>query len=224
MGGGVAGMSIRSNAIAIVGSVVPSDYGDAKFSALIGDMYTEGPRAGSTCGFLTSYLLFQLGCRSPLIVNRNDPGSGLVYKIGANVSRLVGGAKALGAWRTGPSGIRPGDIYFISNGPSETEHVGVYLAAPDGSYWDTADAGQTNSGGHQAARYVTRDFDGVRLGPNQVDEDPDPTRVQPPKIVQGYIDIEALPYGVPAVVASKGKWIAVGVAVVVVAFAAGWLE
>jgi len=215
---------IRDDALAIVSSVVPSDYGDTKFSTLIGNMYTERQRAGSTCGFLTSYLLFQLGCRSPLIVNRNDPASGLTYKIGANVSRLVGGAKSLGAWRPGPMGIRHGDIYFISNGPPETEHVGVYLGAPDGAHWDTADAGQTNSGGHQAARYVTREFDGVRLGPNPLDEDPDPTRVQPPKIIQGYVDIEALPYGASAVVASKTKWIIGGVAILTVAYVAGWLE
>lgn len=173
-------MSLRGDALDIIARVVPSDYGDARFSAIIGDMYRESPTSGTTCGYLTSFLLYELGCRAPEIVNRN--GDGLRYHIGENISRLVGGAKKLGAWRTGSAGIRPGDCYFISLGPPLTEHVGV-LKQERGSRWITADAGQRNAGGHQAARFVERAFDGRTLWtPNG------------PKPVVGYVDIEALPY------------------------------
>src|SRR5262245_34519869 len=133
-------MSRRDDALAIIASVVPSDYGDPKFSKIIGDLYRESPTSGTTCGYLVSYLLYELGCRAP-IVNRNDPAYGLRYGIGENISRLLGGAKALGAWRAGPEGIRPGDCYFISNGPPLTEHVGVFIAHVDGSHVQTGDAG-----------------------------------------------------------------------------------
>jgi len=178
---------IRTLALAIVNEVVPSNYGDPKFTRIIDGMYTEGPGAGTTCGFLASYLLFSLGCRAPEIINRNDPESGLKYQIGANISRLIGGAKALGAWRVGPAGIKPGDILFLSNGPPATEHVGIFMRAPDALHWETADAGQTNAQGHQAARKVLRTFDGARLGtPNGT------------KTIQGYVDIEAVPRAVIA--------------------------
>ncbi len=176
------GFGLRNRALKIISYVVPSDMGDAKFSKIIGDMYHEGVGAGTTCGFLTSYLIYELGVRAPEIVNRNDTAAGLSYHIGENISRLVSGAKALRAWREGAAGIKPGDIYFVSNGPPATEHVGVFDSQPDATHWKTADAGQTNSQGRQAARYVIRDFDGVHLGtPNGQ------------KVIQGYIDISALP-------------------------------
>lgn len=176
-------MSLRSRALAIVAGVVPSNYRDARFQRIIGDLYVESPTSGTTCGYLASYLLYQLGCRAPQIVNRTDARWGLMYGIGENISRLVSGAKALGAWRVGARGIRAGDIYFISNGPPASEHVGVFMGAPDPGHWRTADAGQRDAAGHQAARYRVRAFDGVNL------ETPNG-----PKVVQGYVDIEALPY------------------------------
>jgi hypothetical protein len=177
-------MFLRASAFSIVRSVVPSDWGEARFERMTGGRYTPG--YGSTCGFLTSYLLWALGCRAPEIVNRDDPRWGLHYEAGANISRLVGGAKALGAWRDGPGGIRLGDIYFITNeaGDPSSEHVGVFLYAARG-HWITADAGQRNEVGEQSARYPTRPFDGRYLsGPGGGN----------PRVVRGYVDIEALPY------------------------------
>jgi len=207
-------MSLRDQAKEIVDAVVPSDIGDAKFTEIIGDppMYTEGPNAGTTCGFLASYLLFELGVRDPRIVNRNDPESGLQYHISENISRLISGAKALGAWRDGPHGIKPGDIFFISNGPSPTEHVGVFRGQPDAGHWDTADAGQTNSAGRQAARFQTRTFDGTNLG-----------TLNGQKKIQGYVDIDALPIAVrPS--EHKGLWVAaVALGAAAVAGAIAWL-
>lgn len=193
-------MNIHDRALAIIDNYVPSDIGDDRFGALIGDMYTEGPGAGTTCGFLVSRLLFDLGVRDPRIVNRNDADSGLKYHIGENISRLVGGAKALGAWREGAEGIKPGDIYFISNGPPASEHVGVFKRQLDDTHWETADAGQRNSEGRQAARFVTRTFDGSNLGtPNGQ------------KVIQGYVDLDALPIAVPTPATSgKGFWVAAG--------------
>lgn len=184
--------SLRDRALQIIARVVPSDYGDALFAKIIDGLYEEAPHAGTTCGFLASYLLYELGVRAPEIVNRNDEAWGLRYQIGGNISRLIAGAKALGAFRPGAEGIKPGDIYFVSNGTSSSEHVGVFIRAIDGRHWQTADGGQTNGQGHQAARYVTRDFDGTHLGsPNGQ------------KVIQGYIDIEALPLA--AAPAEKGR-------------------
>src|SRR5689334_12217607 len=64
-------MGLRDDALALIASVLPSDYGDPRFSLLIGDMYREGPGAGTTCGFLPSFVLLMLGCISPAIINRN---------------------------------------------------------------------------------------------------------------------------------------------------------
>jgi hypothetical protein len=201
-------MSLRGDALEILDAVVPSDYGDSKFSAIIGDMYREGPGSGTTCGFLTSYLLFMLGCRRPEIVNRNDPSSGLRYHIGENISRLVGGAKELAAWRDGPQGIKPGDCYFMSNGPPLTEHVGCYRRSPDPRHWETDDAGQRNNAGHQAARRRIRGFDGARL------ETPNGW-----KPVVGYVDIAALPYTVGPQVAVGGS----GLLLLGAALVGGWI-
>ncbi len=176
-------MDRRRQALAIVASVVPSDWGDARFARILGGRYTPG--YGTTCGYLTSYVLYELGCREALIVNRDDPASGLTYHVGENVSRLVSGAKALGAWREGPGGMRPGDMYFITNGPPESEHVGILVRA-DGRAWTTADAGQRNPKGEQAARYVSRAFDGKSLTS---------AGGGLPRALAGYVDIDALPLG-----------------------------
>jgi hypothetical protein len=177
-------MFLRASVLPILRGVVPSDYGDARFERLTGGDYTQG--YGTTCGYLTSYLLWALGCRAPEIVNRTDPKWGLRYEAGANISRLVGGAKALGAWHDGPAGIRMGDCYFLSNevGDPSSEHVGVFLYA-SGIHWYTVDAGQRNEAGNQAARFSTRTFDGRHLsGPGGGGA----------RLVRGYVDIDALPY------------------------------
>jgi hypothetical protein len=175
-------VSLRSRALAIVTSVVPSNWGDQKFSRVVNGSYAPG--FGTTCGFLPSYMLWMLGCRDNRIVNRRDPAAGLEYHVGENVSRLVAGAKALGAWRDGAAGIKPADIFYINapGGPATTEHVGVLMQASPGA-WLTGDAGQRNGAGQQAARFVHRPFDGVHLG-----------TMNGPKVVVGHIDIEALHY------------------------------
>ena len=145
------------------------------------------PGYGTTCGFLCSYLLYRLGCRDGRIVNRRDDEAGLVYHPGENISRLVNGARALGAWRSGPLGIRPGDIYLLSRGEPSSEHVGVFLGSASGTWW-TADAGQTAADGTQAAAYCARAFDGTAVG------GPAGERLRP---VVGYVDLDALPLPVP---------------------------
>jgi Stage II sporulation protein len=178
-------MSLRDDALVLIATVVPSDYGDPRFSLLIGDMYREGPGAGTTCGFLPSFILLMIGCISPVIINRNAFEYGLYYHIGENISCLVSGARQLGAWVDGDQGIRAGDVFFLSNGPPLTEHVG-HLVRDEGAAWLTADSGQRNASMHQAARYVRRTkAPGVLWTPNGS------------KTIQGYIDIDRLPYDGP---------------------------
>jgi hypothetical protein len=175
----------RSDALSIIAAVVPSRWGDPAFEAITGGAYSPG--YGTTCGYLCSYLLHQLGCRDPRIINRRDDDAGLEYHPGENISRLVYGAHALGAWRDGPLRIKPGDIYFISRGPASSEHVGVFLRAAPG-LWHTADAGQTDAYGDQAAVYLARPFDGASLGHPNGGE---------PRPVVGYVDLNAIPLPFP---------------------------
>jgi hypothetical protein len=77
--------------------------------------------------------------------------------MGAHISRLVEGAKSLGAWRTDPAKLAPGDVFMIATPPKgEDAHVGFFLKR-EGDWLHTADAGQrAEKTGAQAARRVRR--------------------------------------------------------------------
>lgn len=156
--------SVRDQSIAACQRVVPCDYGDPQFSVMTGGIFTED--FGSSCGYLTSLALQDIGCRDGRILNRTEAepdqftGEALVYVPGDNISKLVGGAKANGSWRTLADGPpKRGDLLFFSLGPAHTEHVSVFdhfETADDGTTWlSSYDAGRTNQAGHQCARYLS---------------------------------------------------------------------
>lgn len=152
----------RARAVALVRAYVPSDTGDPHFAEITGGDYAG---IGTTCGFLPSWLFHTMGCNDGRVINRTDPAHGLRYTVGANIDRLVNGAKTLGAARTLATGLpEPGDAVFYSNGPSSTEHVAIVLdATTNPAIWQTADAGIRNSQGYQCARLVARAVD-VKTG------------------------------------------------------------
>ncbi len=231
----------RQRALALLALVVPSDWGSAAFASIVDGHYSPG--FGTTCAYLIAWLLWALGCRDAAIVNRDDAASGLRYRVGEGVSRVVNGAKALGAWRDGCAGIKPGDPFFLSLGPAITEHLAVFVARGSRggvSAWRSADAGQRRTAladvtvdpeadgfldafdgealagetaSDQCARYVVRDFDGSRL-----------RTVNGWKPIVGYVDLDALPFAAPAMGDPDGPpwafllFLALGLA----AFAARW--
>lgn len=195
---------VRAQALSACNDVVPSDYGDVTFEVLTGGKFTPG--FGSTCGFLTSYVLMRIGCSDATILNREVPEYGLKYTPGDNISRLVSGAKALNCWKTIQADGPPSqmDLVFYSNGPANTEHVNVFdrsiQDANGSSWWTSYDAGRTNARGAQCARYLDRIPD-----PSAPSQETEARRVSDdgaslifiggPRIVQGYVDLDLVPIG-----------------------------
>lgn len=149
----------RAAAARVVDAYVPSDYGDANFSAIINGRWSPG--GGTTCSYLPALCLYLAGCRAPELVNFDDVNGGTTWDVGAGISKLVQGARRLGCWVDDGPGREPSrmDVAFISNGPPLTEHVAVVV---DPSIWRDASAGQTNAQGNQAARIVDRQIDDQR--------------------------------------------------------------
>ncbi len=146
----------------ICDSVVPSDYGSSTFETITGGRFQPG--FGSTCGFLVSYVLMQIGCLDATILNRDgaiepETGAPTTYMPGANISRFVSGAKELGAWHTladSPQGPSMGDLMYFSDGANpHSEHVAV-CRGNDGATLLSWDAGKTNAAGQQCARTDAR--------------------------------------------------------------------
>lgn len=178
----------RDAALRLVSSFVPSDMGDPAFSEIARD-YTEGK--GTTCGFLPHWLWYRLGCRDRDLVNRSSAAT--FYDPGKNISKIAG--STLFEQFTGRA-PRPGDVYRISNGDPDTEHVGVVLDVA-GDLWICADAGQRNDSNRQAARVTQR-----RLTPDGLLERLDGASA--PRRLQGWIDLDRVPLSSPANVAAPG--------------------
>lgn len=91
------------------------------------DMITEGRTAANearrragfpdvvyfSCGDFAHWLLMCLGCIDERLVNRSDDGGKTPWKIGANLSRIVGSAAYVKA--SSGSLPSPGDILFLSD-------------------------------------------------------------------------------------------------------------
>lgn len=170
--------------------VVPSDYGSATFERITGGKFQPG--FGSTCGFLVSAVLEVIGCTTAVILNRDGAidanGNPTSYVPGANISRFVAGAKALGAWRTladTPSGPKLGDLCYCSDGVNpHSEHVFVARGAL-GSSLPSWDAGKTNAAGQQCARTDDRAF---------LPSTGSLAFIGGPRKLQGWADVDALPH------------------------------
>lgn len=169
-------MSVREVAIAACQHVVPSQYPRAEFQEMTGGKFEPG--FGSSCGFLTNYVLMAIGCRDARILNREVDG--LAYMPGANISRLVGGAKTLGCWRTMSEGEpTTGDLIFCSNGPPSTEHVFV-LSSNDGDHWHSYDGGSPAADRSQENTRQRVGADGLVF-------------INGTRRIQGYVDLECVP-------------------------------
>lgn len=171
-------MSFRDDALEAASWCCPSKYPDAIFQEMTGGKFQPG--FGSSCGFLTSYVLLQIGVRDERILNRDVPEYGLKYTPGDNISRLVNGGKTLGAWRTVENDGEPlpGDLVFCSNGPANTEHVFCFRSS-DGVNWNSYDGGHPSA---DEANEATRPLlSGARL-----------SFFGGPRKIVGYVDISAL--------------------------------
>lgn len=139
----------RTRALGLVAGVVPSKYGDAKFTQLAPSYKADDPKlpAGfTTCGYLVCYVAAKLGLQ------------GMITRCGTNGVRDAG--KTAGAWVDAGGAARPlpSDFYCIVNDKGGVDHVGVIVDA-SGPVWKTADAGQGTRGEGQEALYVDRPYD-----------------------------------------------------------------
>jgi hypothetical protein len=183
---------LRSAAMDLLEAYLPCNTGDPRFAEIAKDF----GGMGTTCGYLTGWLLWKLGCVDPRIVNREEPEDGLHYAVGMNIARLVQGAKSMGAWRTlGANGPpKPGDLVYYAKDPPEIradgsknfkEHVNVAVSCPSGGVWRTGDAGRTNmQTGQQMAEFVDR----KQFANGSIDY------LGGPRQVFGYVDLLAVPY------------------------------
>lgn len=194
---GTGNGSIRDVALAAAREVVPSQYPDPAFLKMTNGSFNPGDGKSSSCGFLTSHVLYSIGVRDGRILNRNDPDSGLKYTPGANIARLVQGAKTLGAWRTQEKdgAPKPGDLVYVAEvndtGGISKEHVMVFSDINDKGQWHSFDGGHpaaTSTG--EAVRDTTGDGSLAFFGGSR-------------KVV-GYVSIDALPIEVPPAGAAKG--------------------
>lgn len=147
VGGSAPLNALRRQALAILDTVVPSAYGDARFAKL-GWAPVPGTRITS-CGALPCKMGRDLG----------DPEG--ITRCGVPGVRTEGLKRH--AWITPGQGRRPkpGDILLTSKDPAGQviAHTCV-LKAIDGNAWRTADAGQ-GTVEHQEAAYVNRVYDPV---------------------------------------------------------------
>jgi hypothetical protein len=183
----------RDAVLRVADYFVPSDWGDDRFAELVAGHWTPG--AGTTCTYLPAAALYLVGCRDERLVNHDDDQGRTAFTVAAGVSKLVQGARAIGAWVDDAPGRepQPGDVVFISNGPPLTEHVELVL---DPAEWRAASAGQSNARGEQAARVVTRQLDDRRGegGPRLLSA-PSPLPVVGSwRKLQGWVDLDKVPW------------------------------
>ncbi len=132
-------------------------WGEALFAELINGRWQPG--AGTTCAYLTAIVLYLLGARDFDLVNFDDPEGATKFEFGNTrngISKLVNGAKKLGAWVDDGPGREPArnDLVYMSAGTSASEHVEVFRGI-DGSTWEAAAAGQ-GTRELQRAEIITR--------------------------------------------------------------------
>ena len=162
----------RLAALAAVSAVVPSKYGDARFSELA-PSYTPDdpklPKGFTTCGYLPGYVGGKIGVptRYGLASIRTE-------------------AQKHGAWveAGGDRRPKPGDFFLIGTASGMIAHTGVIVDA-GGSLWKTADAGQ-GARDKQEARFVDRPYDAAAVtlgGPAG------------PRPLIGWMDIDKMPGG-----------------------------
>lgn len=162
---------VRAQILSWLSEVVPSTYGDQKFSKIAPGYKPDDPKLPkgfTTCGYL------------PLYIGNKLKAKDGITRGGLEQMRIAG--KAAGSWveAGGDKRPKPGDLFGIDSAARNLiVHVGVIVSAT-GEAWRTADAGQGSPMLQQAA-YVDRKYDAsaVTLG--------GPAGARP---LAGWIDIE----------------------------------
>ena len=135
--------ALRAEAVRIARYACDGDKGRV-FGDPVFDAVTEGRqkwKGYSACGDLPHYVLRELGFRDERILNREDDGGVLPWKIGANLSRIVFNPLGAFVWASGDKRPKPGDVLYMS----KSEHVAVLeelderagcIATYDYGQWD----------------------------------------------------------------------------------------
>lgn len=166
----------------VLPGVLPSTYGEKKFTELTFGLTKDNPNVTSgysTCGELATYVARKL----------KDQQRWGTFGVRNN-------AQKTGAWVEADGERRPlpGDIYvLLSQGVTDRAkgniaHVGFIVDA-SGDEWKTADAGQ---GDGWAAGYVNRHYDadaGTLSGENLHS-----AGARPPRLLAGWLDLDAYPF------------------------------
>jgi hypothetical protein len=159
--------------LAAVRDVVPSVYGDPRFTMLAPGYRPDDPALPehfTTCGYLPGYVGSKVG---------------IATRYGLASIRDI--ARVSGAWVEPSSGLLPlpGDFYLLGDKTGAVLHTGVILDA-SGSVWQTADAGQGQGKDHQSAAFVSRTWDPIAMtlgGPAG------------PRTLLGWMDLDKMPGG-----------------------------
>ena len=149
----------RMQALDLLADYIPADPGDGRYEEIAKDYGGKG----TTCGYLPPWLFYRMGVRVPRLVNRSEPNASpvLTYSVGMNISRVRYQPEFV-LFR-GTVDMLPVDTFFVSDGPSITEHVGMVLSkSPEGIYL-CAEGGQRNDKGEQCFRLVERHMKNSRF-------------------------------------------------------------
>lgn len=187
-----------------VATYFPSDYGDEAFTEILHGRWSPG--GGTTCTYPWHHFWALLGCRDDRLVNFDSADGYTRWVSAGGVSKIVQGAKAIGAWVDDAPGREPqrGDVCFLADSARTpaSEHVSGAidpgLRTP--GIWTSADAGQNydnpptpGDDGHQRARIVTRRIDDRRAsgGPRLLSS-PEPYSGDWRELV-GWVDLNRIP-------------------------------
>ena len=152
------------------------------------DSVTEGRatwKQYSACGDLAQYVLKEVGVRDEHIVNRNDDGGTVPWKIGANLSDIVYRTGNAFIWAKPELRPKPGDILYLA----APEHVCVLEAInEDAATIATFDYGQFNyavgkPSGKRCVHAFAARVGGLRVGA---------------RVLRGWLDISKLPGLLPS--------------------------
>lgn len=151
----------RAFCMTLMDIYVPSKVGEDHFKAICQGR-AEAAKATkdffSTCGELAMFQLHQMGYRGSILnrtLRKDRDGLDRGYRYGANMSKLLGTATSERVFINFKAGMlpNPGDICFLSNGPSKTEHVFIFkqqiVKDVKGNllpHWESYDAGQIFEG------------------------------------------------------------------------------
>lgn len=163
--------SLRTFVGRLLDRYVPSKVGDPTFEEITQGRSLSAKRSKSffsTCGELAMFTLERIGYRGQILnrtLTEEKHGIRRSYRFGMNMHYLYGRAQSEGCFVRMKEGMVPnlGDICFISNGPSTTEHVFVFSHAESDNEWESWDAGQ-GSRMEQEAKVCLRKVIGNRVG------------------------------------------------------------